>query len=36
LISGSEPKETWKNLKKADFIIKDIKEIPKLIKEAKQ
>ena len=36
IVIKTGPKETWKNLKKADFIIKDIKEIPKLIKEAKQ
>jgi HAD superfamily hydrolase (TIGR01549 family) len=33
IIIKNGPKQIWKNLKKADFIIKDIKEIPKLIKE---
>ena len=36
IVIKTGPKETWKNLKEADFIIKDIKEIPKLIKEAEQ
>ena len=34
IIIKNGPKETWKDLKKADFIIKDIKELPKLLKEA--
>jgi pyrophosphatase PpaX len=28
------PKSTWKGLKSADFLIKDIKELPRIIKEA--
>jgi len=33
IIIKNGPKQTWKSLKKADFIIKDIKELPNLIKE---
>jgi len=33
IIILNAPKQTWKDLKKADFMIKDIKELPKLIKE---
>lgn len=33
IIIKNGPMKTWKNLKKADFIIEDIKELPKLIKE---
>lgn len=33
VIIKNGPRQTWKSLKKADFIIKDIKELPKLIKE---
>ena len=33
IIIKTGPKSTWKNLNKADFIIKDIKELPKILKE---
>jgi HAD superfamily hydrolase (TIGR01549 family) len=33
IIILNAPKQTWKDLKKADFKIKDIKELPNLIKE---
>jgi len=33
IIILTTPKPYWKNLKEADYKIKDIKEIPKLIKE---
>jgi HAD superfamily hydrolase (TIGR01549 family) len=35
VIIMNAPKETWKDLKKADFKIKDIKELPKIAKEVK-
>ena len=34
IIILTTPKNYWKNLKDADYIIKDITELPKLIKEA--
>ena len=33
IIILNAPKQTWKDLKKADFTIKDIKELPNLIRE---
>ena len=33
IIIKNGPRQTWKNLKKADFMINNIKELPKLIKE---
>ncbi|MCD4760244.1 HAD-IA family hydrolase [archaeon] len=33
IILLTAPKSIWKDLKEADFIIKDIKEIPNIIKE---
>ncbi len=33
IIILNAPKPTWKNLNKADYKIKDIKELPSLIKE---
>jgi HAD superfamily hydrolase (TIGR01549 family) len=33
IIIKTGPKSTWKNLNKADFIIKDIKELPTLVNE---
>ena len=35
IIIKQGPKQTWKKLKSADFIIKDITELPNLIKEIK-
>ncbi|MBT4334761.1 HAD family hydrolase [archaeon] len=34
IIIKQGPKETWKNLNKANFIIRNISELPELIKEA--
>jgi pyrophosphatase PpaX len=34
IIILTTPKVYWKNLKDADYLIKDIKELPKLLKEA--
>ncbi len=36
IIIKNGPRSSWKNLKKADFIIKDITELPKIIKEAQK
>jgi HAD superfamily hydrolase (TIGR01549 family) len=36
IIIKTGPKQTWKTLNNADFIIKDIKELPKLIKEVQK
>jgi len=36
IIIKTGPKQTWKTLNNADFIIKDIKELPKLIKETEK
>lgn len=36
IIIKTGPKTSWKNLKKADFIINDITELQKVIKEAQQ
>ena len=33
IIILNAPKQTWKNLKKADFTIKDITELPKIIED---
>lgn len=33
IIIKTGPKSTWKNLKEADFIIKDIKQLPKIIEK---
>ena len=33
IIVLNAPKQTWKDLKKADFTIKDIKELPKIIED---
>jgi len=36
IIILNAPKQVWKDLKKADFIIKDISELPSLLKEVKR